>query len=151
MVTGTQMTHVPFKGGAEGAKEVVSGRIPIDYVTIVASISLVEAGRLRALAVSAPNRSGLLPNVPTMAEAGIAGAEMLTWFGLWAPAGTPVAIRDKIAADVKKVIEAPAMKARFVKLGFDAQAMSPAEFNGFVNAERAKFGKLIGALGLKKE
>ncbi len=150
-VTGTKMNHVPFKGGADGMKEVIGGRIPIDYVTVATSKAQVDAGALRALAVTSSQRSPMLPNVPTVAEAGAPGAEMVTWFALWAPAGTPLALREKIAGDVRKVLDTPEAREKFAGYGFTPQPMAPAEFDDYVKKERAKFGKLIGAIGLQKE
>jgi tripartite-type tricarboxylate transporter receptor subunit TctC len=150
-VTGTKMTHVPFKGGADGLKEVISGRIPINYVTVVTSKAQVDAGRLRALAVTSTTRSPLLPNVPTVAEAGAPGAELFTWFAMWVPGGTPLPVREKMASDVKKLFEDQEFKEKFLSYGFTPQPMTPAEFDAFVKKERAKFGTLIGKLGLQKE
>ncbi|WP_147283677.1 Bug family tripartite tricarboxylate transporter substrate binding protein [Bosea caraganae] len=150
-VTGMKMTHVPYKGGAEGLLDVVAGRIPVNYVTIPTSIAQVQQGGLRALAVTGAERSALLPEVPTVAEAGAPGAENLTWFGLWAPAGTPDAIVKQISEDVRKVLAPADAREQLSKGGFSPQPMTPDEFGAFVLKEREKYGRIVGSLGLEKQ
>ena len=150
-VTGMKMTHVPYKGGAEGLLDVVAGRVPVNYVTIPTSIAQVQQGGLRALAVTGSERSPLLPDVPTVAEAGAPGAENLAWFGLWAPAGTPEALVRQISEDVRKALAPDDAKAQLKKGGFSPRPMTPEEFDAFVKAEREKYGKVVSSLGIEKQ
>jgi tripartite-type tricarboxylate transporter receptor subunit TctC len=150
-MTNTKMTHVPYRGAPEGMLDVVAGRVPIDYVSVVTSMPQIQAGKMRPLAVTSKERHPSWPDVPTVAEQGVPGYEVLTWFGIWVPKGTPDDIRDKIAADVRKILEMPETKEKLAKDGFFPHPMTPAEFDAYVKGEREKYGKLITSLGLEKQ
>jgi tripartite-type tricarboxylate transporter receptor subunit TctC len=111
----------------------------------------VKAGKLRPLAVSTAKRNPQLPNVPTTGEAGVPNADAPLWFGVWAPAGTPAAIVNKINADVRRALADPGVKEKLVNLGNDTMDMSPREFSDFVDAEIATYGKVIRDAGIKPQ
>jgi tripartite-type tricarboxylate transporter receptor subunit TctC len=111
----------------------------------------VKEGNLRPLAVTSLERSPHLPDVPTVGEAGAGGSEMATWFGLWAPKGTPDAVVQKIAADAKQALDSPEVKEKFVAAGFIPHPMTPSEFDAFITQEREKFRRIITTLGLQKQ
>ena len=111
----------------------------------------VKAGKLRALAAARPNRSPLLPDVPTMKEAGLPAVEVGSWYGFHAPAGTPKAIIDKIHVQMAKAMNTPELRERFASVGADTIANTPAQFSAFMDAELKKWGQVIRAAGVKLE
>ncbi len=112
MASGIDVVHVPYKGGAEAIQDTIAGRLEFTFNTITLALPHIRDGRLRPLGVSSAHRSTLLPDVPTIAEAGVPGFEFLFWNGLWAPGGTPRPIVERIAADVARVIAVPEMRER---------------------------------------
>jgi len=150
-VAGISLTHVPYKGAGESIPAVVNGEVDIAVETPILIVPQVKAGKLRALLVSKPERSSLLPDVPTGKEAGLPDFVASSWYGFHAPAGTPKPIIDKINAEMAKALRTPEMRERFASIGAGAISNSPAEFTAFVEAETAKWGKLIRAIGVKVE
>jgi tripartite-type tricarboxylate transporter receptor subunit TctC len=151
MQTGIEMVNIPYRGGAPAMADVLGGRVQATFVTIPTSLPHVKAGKLRALGVTSKGRAGLLPDVPTIAESGIADYEVLTWYGVWAPTGTPQEIVHTIHADIKKVVQQPEIQAWMKENGFEPVSDTPAKFADFVRQETAKYGGVIGKLGLPKE
>ena len=150
-VTGISLTHVPYKGAGESIPAVVSGQVQTAVETPILIVPQVKAGKLRALLTSGAQRSSLLPDVPTGKDAGLPDFVASSWYGFHAPAGTPQPIIDKINAEMVKALNTPQMRERFAGIGADAVSDSPAEFGAFVEAETAKWGKLIRAIGVKLE
>jgi len=147
IATGVELVHVPYKGGAESINDTIAQRLGFTFNTVTLALPHIRDGRLRALGVSSAQRSALLPDVPTIAEAGVPGFEFSFWNGLWAPAGTPGAIVERIAADVRRVIDQPEMRERLAALGAEPMSMTPAEFSRFVQSEiedAARIGKAAG-------
>jgi tripartite-type tricarboxylate transporter receptor subunit TctC len=150
-VAGISLTHVPYKGAGESIPAVVNEQVDVAVETPILIVPQVKAGKLRALLVSTAERSALLPDVPTGKEVGLPDFVASSWYGFHAPAGTPKPIIDKINAEMVKALRTPEMRERFASIGANAVSDSPAEFTAFVEAETAKWGKLIRAIGVKVE
>jgi tripartite-type tricarboxylate transporter receptor subunit TctC len=146
---GIQAQHIPFKGTPEALNEVVAGRIDWFFAPMVSALSLVQSGKLKALAVGTAKRSDVLPQVPTTAEAGVPGSEYLFWVGLFAPAKTPVAIVDRLHDEVTKIMTSAEMKERLDKLGAEPFVMPSAAFDKFIVDETAKSQQIVRAAGIK--
>ena len=148
---GISLTHVPYKGSGESIPAVVNGQVDIAVETPILIVPQVKAGKLKALLVSKAERSSLLPDVPTGKEVGLPDFVASSWYGFHAPAGTPKPIIDKVNAEMVKALKSPDMRERFASIGAEAVSTSPAEFTSFVEAEMAKWGKLVRAIGVKVE
>ena len=148
-LAGIQMTHVPFKGVAPSVLAVVAGQIDLTFATIAATLPQVKAGRLRALAVSTPRRSQIVPDIPTIAEAGVPGYEVTTWFGLFGPAALPKDIVAKVDAEVARILRLPDVRERLYNDGAEPGNLTNDEFNAFIRADAARWAKLIKATGIK--
>lgn len=144
---GIKLNHVPFKGSGDAQAAILGGQVPTMSDTIPGIRAQVGAGKLRALGVAIPRRSTFLPEVPTIAEQGYPGFESVGWIGLAAPAGTPPAILDKLNAEIKKMLQDPAVKARFAQLAFEPVGDSRQEFTSFVRNEIAKWTKVAKESG----
>ncbi len=147
---GVPMTNVSYKGAADALMDVVAGRVPVGIFSIPTAISHLRAGKLVPLGVTDSRRAPLLPDVPTLAEAGLSGFEARAWFGVWAPAGTPQAIIDKFQVGVRTVLANPAIAKRLAEGGFDPGTMTTLEFDQFVRSETQKYEKVINKIGLQK-
>lgn len=147
---GVPMTNVSYKGAADALMDVVAGRVPVGIFSIPTAISHLRAGKLVPLGVTDSRRAPLLPDVPTLAEAGLSGFEARAWFGVWAPAGTQQAIIDKFQVGVRTVLANPAIAKRLAEGGFDPGTMTTLEFDQFVRSETQKYEKVINKIGLQK-
>jgi tripartite-type tricarboxylate transporter receptor subunit TctC len=145
------VTQVPFKGTPEVVAALLSNSVDCYWSPISAGMSAIKGGRLRALAVSSAKRNPTLPEVPTTGEAGVKGADSPLWFGLWAPAGTPADIVQKISADVRKALADPGVKEKLLNLGNDTMDMSHDEFAKFVREEVSAYAAVIKAAGIKPQ
>lgn len=134
---GLNMTHVPFKGSGPATVELLAGRIDVFFATVPTILSYVHAGKVPVLAVTSARRSALFPNVPTMAEAGVPGLDITTWWGVLAPANTPAQIVDALNRAVNDAAAAEPVKARLVQEGADAVRLTPAAFGRELNKELA--------------
>lgn len=141
------VVHVPYKGGPQAVNALLSGEAAFMVVNIELVLPQVQGGRARALAVTGSRRLAALPDVPTMSEAGLAGVDAATWFGLFAPAGTPKDIVDRLQRDAVAALRT--LKESFAKQGDEAIGSTPEEFAAHVRAEHAKWGKVIKDLGVK--
>jgi tripartite-type tricarboxylate transporter receptor subunit TctC len=148
---GMQVTQVPFKGTPEVIAALLSNSVDCYWSPISAGMSAIKGGKLRALAVSSAKRNPTLPDVPTTGEAGVKGADSPLWFGMWAPAGTPGDIVQKISADVRRALADPGVKEKLIALGNDGMDMSPAEFAKFVREEIDTYQRVIKAAGIKPQ
>jgi tripartite-type tricarboxylate transporter receptor subunit TctC len=151
LATGTRMTHVPYKGGGPAMTDLMAGHVNLLFASVLEGSGHIKAGKLKGLAVSHARRSPALPGVPTLAEAGVKGAESGSWIALLAPAGTPAAIIDKVAADVKEVVAAPDTRDKLIAQGAVPQASTPAELQALIDADLARYSKIIREKGLKAE
>lgn len=150
LAAGIDVQHVPYKGG-EVNMDVIAGRVTYWFAPIVLAAPTVSDGRLLALGITSAQRSGLLPDVPTFAEVGLLGVEYSLWSGLWAPAGTPAEIVEKIASDVMRVIAAPDLRERLAKLGAEPMPMNSKEFARFVRSEIDEAAGIAAAAGIKAQ
>ncbi len=148
-MTGTKMTHVPYKGSSPALTDVMSGSADLIFDNLPSSMGFLKAGKLRPLAVTSAERSPALPDVPTMAQAGVAGYDASSWFGMLAPAGTPPAIVDQVQRDVAKILQDPAVRERFAALGAVPSGMTPAQFKQFMAAEATKWAKVVKDSGAR--
>ena len=145
------VVHVPYKGGAEANTDTMAGRVTYWFGPIGLVLPHVQSGRLVALGVSSRQRSGLLPNVPTIAESGLPGFEDSIWFGLWTRAGTPAAVIGKLRGDVTRALAAADLRERFAKFGTEPMNMIPAEFTRFVRSEMEAAARVTRAAGIKPQ
>jgi len=143
--------HVPYKGAGPSVMSLLSGESQWVFTPMQGPIALIRSGRLRALAVGGNVRSAILPDVPTVKEAGIAGYEMKNWYGLLAPAGTPKAIVDKLNAAIVKVVSSPEIKEQFYAQGSEPTSNSPQEFSQFIREETERMSKVVKKAGIKIE
>jgi len=148
IVTGTQITHVPYKSGGATTTSVMSGEATTAFNTLETALALIQAKRLRALAVSTRERSPSLPDVPTALEAGIKDYDVIGWFGLMAPAGTPQAIVDQLAGETARAMALPSIRERATQQGAVAVGNKPEEFERFVRAEVSRWTQLIQKAGI---
>jgi tripartite-type tricarboxylate transporter receptor subunit TctC len=148
---GIKLNHIPFKGGAEAQTQIMGGSFPVMSDTIPGVLAQVKAGKLRPLAVAIPKRSPYLPDVPTFAEQGYKGFESVGWIGLCAPAKTPVAILDKLNAEVKKMLASNEAKEKMEQLAFTPVGDSREQFAAYIKSEIAKWSKVAKDSGAKAE
>jgi len=151
MSAGIRLTHVPYKGGAPSVGAVLAGEVQMAIESPPPIVPQVKAGRLRALGAARANRSPLLPDVPTISEAGLPGFEVGSWYGFHAPAGTPPAIIGKLHAEMVKAMNTPELRERFASVGAETIANTPEQYGAFVQAELRKWGKVIRAAGVKAD
>lgn len=143
------MQHITYKGSAPAMNDVIAGHVQVIIDPIPSSKPFIEAGKLHPLAVTSAKRSIALPNVPTMAESGLPQYDLSTWYGLWAPAGTPPAIASKLANTVQAVLQEPDTRERLAKLGIEPEGLAPKEFAAFQVTELAKWAQLVKDSGAK--
>ncbi len=149
LAAGIDVVHIPYKGTPEAITDTMTGRVTYFFSPISAALPNIKEGKLVALGVSTAKRSSALPNVPTIAESGLPGFDYNLWIGMYAPAGTPPEIVDKINADVAKVLATPDMKERLAALGAEPLVMSPAEFRKFMRDEMDDSAKVVKAANIK--
>jgi tripartite-type tricarboxylate transporter receptor subunit TctC len=148
-MTGVNLVHVPYKGSGQSMQDLLGGQVQVAFDTTPAVLQYVKAGRLRPLAVSTLKRLASLPEGPTVAESGVPGYEVTTWYGLFAPAGTPPAIVRKVFTEVARIVRLPDIKERLDGLGIDETTnSSPEEFATLVKADIEKYAKVVKAAGL---
>jgi len=145
---GVDMLHVPYKGGAPALNDVIGGQVPVFFGNLASTLQHVQAGKLKPLAVTSARRSPILPAVPTMAEAGVAGYEVYEWNVLFAPAGTSEAIIGKLAAALQKTLDAPEVKVRIAQLGGEIQTARPDAAQQFVRQQTTLWARLVRERGI---
>jgi tripartite-type tricarboxylate transporter receptor subunit TctC len=148
-MSGTNIVHVPHKGSGEARTAVLGGHVQMMIDAITTTAPTVQSGQVRALGTTGKARSSVLPNVPTISEAGVPGYEATIWLGLMAPAGTPKPIVDKLNAEINKVLMKPETKAAWAKQGAEPLIMTPTEFDKYLRADIEKWAKVIQTAGLK--
>lgn len=149
MIAGVNMVHVPYKIVTQGVLDLVAGRMTLMINVLPEMLPLIQAAKVNAIGLAAEKRSALLPQVPTIDEAGLRGFTATSWQGVLAPAKTPPEIIAKLNEELRKVLTTPEMRARFTELGLDIHASSPEEFARFLRAETEKYSKIIKASGAK--
>ncbi|MEP6657533.1 MAG: tripartite tricarboxylate transporter substrate binding protein [Betaproteobacteria bacterium] len=147
--TGVDMIHVPFKGGAPATQALLAGDTQLMFDNLANAVPQVKAGKLKALAVTTAQRSRLAPELPTMAEAGVPGFDISTWFGLLAPAGTPRDIIAKWNIEVARILNSPDMRERMIAQGAEPAPGTPEQFASFITQELAKYARIVKASGAK--
>jgi tripartite-type tricarboxylate transporter receptor subunit TctC len=150
-MTGIDMTHIPYKGRATAIPDLLGGRVTMMFDNMPSSLPLVQEGKLRALGVTSAKRSAAAPEIPTIAEQGLPGFEAVSWFALFAPAGTPRPIVDKLQGEVKKILTAPEVAKRLAEIGLEPVASSADELAAYQRAEIAKWAKVVKDSGAKVE
>jgi tripartite-type tricarboxylate transporter receptor subunit TctC len=148
---GVDILHIPYKSTPPALNDVIGGRVSMMFIDLAPGLEHVRAGTLRALAVTTKDRSALLPDLPSLHEAGIPGYNVTSWAGLFAPAGTPKEVVDRLNAEVQKIIANPEAKARIAVTGFDAFSGPPETLAVFVQSELANWAKLIKESGIEPQ
>ena len=149
--TGSDIVHVAYKGGGQAQTDVIGGQVQMMFNVLPSALPLIQAGKLRALAVTGNARSESLPDVPTMVEAGVPGYSAVTWNGLLAPAGTPPDVVARLNEAIVKAMRSTEMKSMLAKIGQDPAWSTPEEFGAFLREETSKWSKVISASGIKAQ
>jgi tripartite-type tricarboxylate transporter receptor subunit TctC len=150
-MAGITMTHIPYKGTGPATVDVVAGQVQLSMPNILTAMPHIKGGTLRALGVTGPRRAAALPDVPTVAEAGLPGYESIQWYGLLAPAGTPAALVNKLRAEVVKAIQSPEVQAAMANEGADPVGNKPEEFAAFIKTEIDKWTKVVKTAGIQQD
>lgn len=150
-MAGIDVVHVPYKGGAPALADLVAGQISFMIENVPGTMPFVKDGKLRALAITSRQRSPLAPELPTMAEAGVPGYEMIGWNGVFVPRGTPPRIVDRLAEEIIAIVGTPEVKTKLATLGAEPVGSRPEDFAVFMNDEAARWGKIIAERGIKPE
>ena len=149
VAAGTKSEHISYKGSSQAHLDIIGGSIQMMFDTTSSAMSQIKSGKFRPLAVTTPMRSPQLPDVPTLAETGIRGADMSTWYGLYVTAGTPQEVVTKLQQELARILKLPEVEARLKGLGGEPGAISPAQFGELNRQEYERFGKLIRETGIK--
>lgn len=150
-MTKTKMLHVPYKGSASALNDLLGGRVPIMFADLPLVREHIRGGTLRALAIADAKRSPALPDVPTVAEAGVPGYEASAWYGLFAPAGTPEAIVSKLQTEVAAILQQPAVRERMAGMGATPIGSTPAEFRRFQQSEMKRWKEVVDSAQIRME
>ena len=142
-LAGVKMEHIPYRGSGQMLPELLGGTLPVAFDNIASAIPHMKSGKLRALAVTTSTRSGVAPEVPTLAESGLPGYELSSWQAVFAPAGTPRPIVERLNSEIVKILKSPEMLKRFAELGLDTVASSPAELAAVIRADVPRLGKVV--------
>ena len=148
-MSGTDIQHVPYRGSSGARNDVIGGQVQMMFDAITTMAPNVQAGQVRALGTTGDKRSTVLPDVPTVAEAGVPGYEATIWLGIMAPKGTPQAIVDKLNAEIRKVVNAPAVKETWAKQGAVPMNMTPAEFGAYLEKDIVKWANVVKTANIK--
>jgi tripartite-type tricarboxylate transporter receptor subunit TctC len=143
IATGTKFLHVPYKGGGAAMTDLIAGNVHLLFASVLELSGHIKAGKLKALAIASKQRVAALPDVPTLQESGITGAESGSWLGLLAPAGTPQAVVDKVSHDLQQVLAMPDVQQQLLAQGAVAKGGTPAEFAGLIAADRKRYARII--------
>ena len=148
MMTKIELNHIPYKGTGQGITDVMGGHVPLMFGALPSTLPGVKAGKLKILAISSAKRSPVLPDVPTVAEAGVPGYELTSWYGVLAPAGTPAAIVGQLNGEIVKALHTPEVKARLTGEGAEPVGDTAQQFQAFIRREIEKYAKIVAALGI---
>jgi tripartite-type tricarboxylate transporter receptor subunit TctC len=142
-MTGTQMVHVAYKGGAPAILDLTAGRVELSFMSVASTISWIKSGKLRALAMTGTKRFELLPELPTMAEAGVPAYAINNWYGLFVPVGTPGDIVRRLQAEAARAVQKPDVRAKLIAAGLEPALNTPEEFAAYIKSENAKWSKIV--------
>jgi len=142
---GVDMTHIPYKGGGPAMNDVIGGQVPVFFANVASGLAHVKGGKLRAMAVTGAKRASSLPDLPTMAEAGIPGYEVYEWNAIFAPAGTPAPVVEKLAAAIARAMQSPEVRERVATLGGDLAGHGPKEAEKFIREQTELWAKVVKA------
>ena len=148
-MVGIDMVHVPYKGGGEAVRDLVGGQVPVGMLGSAPLVPYVKSGRVKLLAVTTLKRVAAFPDVPTLAESGLAGFDVPSWLGVMLPAGTPAEIVNRLHDEIVKTLRVPKVRERFVAAGLDIVGNTPAQFDAIVRGDIARWTKLVADLQLK--
>lgn len=151
LAAGTKAVHIPYKGSAQALADLSGGQIQMNFDTTSSAMAFIKGGKVKALAVMSPQRSPELPDVPTLAEAGLPGVEMTTWYGLFVTAGTPKDVVNRIYAETIKVLQLPDVQKRLIALGGEPGKVTQEQFAALVKSDYERFGRLIKDANVKIE
>lgn len=151
LMTRTDLVHVPYKGLGPALTDLMGGRVQLIISTLASALPQVKAGKLKPLAVTTAGRTAFLPDLPTVAEAGVPGYEFSTWYGLLVPGATPKAIVERLNAETVKILGSPSLKEQLAAQGLEATPSLPAEFSAYLKSEVAKWGQVVKASGAKPD
>ena len=143
LTAGVSIQHVPYKGGGPAMQDVISGHVKVIFSSLIQTTPFIQSGQLRALGTGGSTRSPVLPDVPTIAEAGVPGYEANNWWGVVAPAGTPASIVEKLHNDIRVVLTSPELQQQFAREGASSIEMSVAEFGKYMETEMVKWGRVV--------
>jgi len=149
--TGVGLVHIPYKGSAPALADLLGGQISMMFDLTATALPQIAAGKVRALAITSPKRSPVAPDLPTMAEAGVPGVEVVSWFGILAPAGTPAPVVTTLNREIVKAMQSQDVQAAMVKLGAEPLTSTPQEFAAYITSERAKWADVVRKAGIKPE
>ena len=150
-IAGVKMQHIPYRGSGQMMPDLLSGNLPVAFDNIATAIPQMKAGKLRALAVTTATRSAAAPDVPTMAESGLAGYELSSWQAVFAPAGTPAPIVERLYTEIARILKTPEIQKRFSELGLDVSGMPPQELAALIKADVPRLGKIVKESGARAD
>jgi tripartite-type tricarboxylate transporter receptor subunit TctC len=150
-MAGVDIVHVPYKGSSGARTDLLGGQVQMMFDAITTMAPHVEAGKVRALGTTGKVRSSVLPNVPTLSEAGVPGYEAVIWLGIMAPKGTPQAIIDRLNAAIRKAVTSPELEAEWKKQGAVPMSMTPAEFDKYLHADIEKWARIVMISGARQD
>jgi tripartite-type tricarboxylate transporter receptor subunit TctC len=149
--TGVPMQHVPYKGSSPALTDLMGGQIQLMFDSMPSAMPFITSGKLKALAVTTKKRSSTLPNIPTMQESGVEGYETSTWYGLWAPKGTPPEIVNKISQAAQEALKKPEVVAHYQRMGAEPVGSSPKEFQAYLRSEEKKWAEIVKRSGARAD
>jgi tripartite-type tricarboxylate transporter receptor subunit TctC len=147
--TGSFITHIPYRGSGPALVDLIAGQVQLSFDTLASVLPHIKSGKVRALAVASAKRSPALPNVPTLAEAGVKGVEMSAWYGVYMPSATPKAVQERVQAEVAKLVDTADTRARLDLIGAEVVPMTQPQFIAFHEAENKRYAELIKKRGIK--
>ena len=151
LITQTDIVHVPYKGNAEAITDLIGGQVSIVFTGVPPVVPLAKAGKVRLLATTGKERMANLPDVPTLREAGVTGADVLIWYGVVAPAATPKDVIARLNREIVKIMSLPDVREKFAQQSVDPASSTPEEFAQLIRDEVARWGKVIRTAGIKLE
>ena len=151
LMAGVKLVHIPYKGGGPAMADLVGGQVQLIFATTASAIPQIRAGRIKGIAVTTAKRSALMPELPTLSEAGLAGFDANNWYGIVVPARTPRAIIDLLNAEVTKILNLPDVRTTLFNQGLDPAPGTPEQFGAYIRSERAKWARVIRQSGAKAE